>query len=101
MSRPGIMDLAQRSAGVAEKRKKGWIPKSRFHPGGEKGKLHRELGISTDSKIPASRLAAATRSRDPEIRRDAIRAKTMSKWHHGGKGDKRTSRQRAMYDGKE
>lgn len=71
---------------------KHWTPKSKFHPGGEKGKLHRELGIPEGEKIPAGRLAAATRSRNPEIRRDAIRAKTMEGWHHGKK------RRAALYD---
>lgn len=61
-----------------------WIPKAKFHPGGEKGKLHRELGISEDKKIPAKRLEAAAHSKNPEIRRDAIRAETMKSWHHGG-----------------
>lgn len=55
-----------------------------FHPGGEKGKLHRELGIPVDEKIPAKRLQEATHSRDPEVRRDAIRAETMKGWHHTG-----------------
>ena len=66
-------------------KQKRWTPKSEFHPGGEKGKLHRELGISEDKKIPADRLAAAAHSKNPEVRRDAIRAETMKKWHHGGK----------------
>lgn len=61
-----------------------WIKKSDFHPGGKKGKLHRELGIPEDKKIPADRLAAAAHSKNPEIKRDAIRAQTMKKWHHGG-----------------
>ncbi len=56
----------------------------KWNPGGEKGKLHRELGIPEGRKIPASRLDAAERSTDPEIRRDAIRAKTMKKWRHTG-----------------
>lgn len=55
---------------------KGW------NPGGQKGKLHRELGIPTSQKIPVKRLNAAANSSDPEIRRDAIRAKTMKKWKH-------------------
>jgi len=55
-----------------------------FHPGGEKGKLHRELGIPEGEKIGTSRLAKAARSDNPEIRRDAIRAQTMKKWHHTG-----------------
>lgn len=58
------------------------MPK-KFNPGGKKGKLHRELGISPDKKIGAKRLAAATKSKNPEIRRDAIRAQTMKKWNHG------------------
>jgi hypothetical protein len=55
-----------------------------FNPGGHKGKLHRELGIPEGTKIPASRLAAAVRSPNREIRNDAIRAKTMKTWKHGG-----------------
>lgn len=54
----------------------------KFNPGGHKGKLHRELGIPEGQKIPAARLRAAAHSRNPEIRRDAIRAETMEKWHH-------------------
>lgn len=65
--------------------KKKWVPKKDFHPGGEKGKLHRELGVSEDKTIPTDRLRKATHSENPEIRRDAIRAETMKKWHHGGK----------------
>lgn len=53
-----------------------------FHPGGEKGKLHRELGIPTSEKIPAARLKSAAHSDDREIRNDAIRAETMKKWKH-------------------
>lgn len=60
------------------------MAKKDFNPSGEKGKLHRELGISTDKTIPAGRLAKATRSDNPEIRRDAIRAKTMKAWNHSG-----------------
>ena len=57
-----------------------------FHPGGEKGKLHRELGIAEGSKIPQAKLREAEHSRNREIRDDAIRADTMSKWHHKGRG---------------
>ncbi len=60
----------------------GWVPKKDFHPGGEKGKLHRELGVPQGEKIGATRIAKATHSENPEIRRDAIRARTMSRWHH-------------------
>ena len=59
--------------------------KSNFKPGGEKGKLHRELGIAEGKKIPAKRLAKAEHSRNPEVKRDAIRAKTMKAWNHKGK----------------
>lgn len=51
-----------------------------FKPGGEKGKLHRELGIPEGQKIGKARIAQAERSRNPEIARDAKRAETMSKW---------------------
>lgn len=51
-----------------------------FNPGGSKGKLHRELGVPEGKKIPAKRLNAAAKSSNPEVRRDAIRAKTMEKW---------------------
>ena len=54
--------------------------KKKWNPGGQKGKLHRELGIPVGQKIPAARLAAATRSKNSTVRRDAIRARTMSKW---------------------
>ncbi len=65
--------------------RKHYVAKEKFHPGGEKGKLRRELGISEDKKIPAARLAAAIHSRNPEIRRDAIRARTMKDWHHSSR----------------
>jgi hypothetical protein len=57
-----------------------------FHPGGEKGKLHRELGIPMGDKIPKGRLREAEHSRNREIRDDAIRAETMSHWNHKGRG---------------
>jgi hypothetical protein len=69
----------------------------RWNPGGEKGKLHRELGISEGETIPAARLSSAEHSKNPEIRRDAIRAKTMEGWHHGGK---KKTRRELLHDGK-
>ncbi len=59
--------------------------KKEFKPGGHKGKLHRELGVPEGQKIPAKRLKAAEHSKKPAVRRDAIRAETMKKWHHGKK----------------
>lgn len=58
---------------------------NKFEPGGKRGKLHRELGIAEGKKIPAARLTQAEHSRNPEIKRDAIRAKTMEGWDHSGK----------------
>ncbi len=55
----------------------------KFNPGGEKGKLHREMGVPEGEKIPEDKLRAATHSEDKTKRRDAIRAETMKKWHHG------------------
>ena len=74
-----LLDVANRTTPVAEKRKR-WTPKKDFHPGGEKGKLHREIGVPEGEKIPAEKLAKATHSSNPETRRDAIRARTMKDW---------------------
>ncbi len=63
---------------------KGW------NPGGHKGKLHREIGVPEGQKIPPAKLAAAVRSNNPEIRRDAIRARTMKSWNHKGHKDPRS-----------
>lgn len=52
----------------------------KFNPGGTPGKLHREIGVPVGKKIPAGKLAAAEKSSSPEIKRDAIRAKTMAGW---------------------
>lgn len=60
--------------------------KPSFNPGGKPGKLHREIGVPVGKKIPPAKLTAATHSRNPEIRRDAIRAKTMEAWHKPGSG---------------
>jgi len=56
-----------------------------FRPGGERGKLHREIGVPVDQPIPHDRLMAAKHSDNPEIRRDAIRADTMAHWNHSGR----------------
>jgi hypothetical protein len=65
---------------MAEKPKR----KNKFNPGGQKGKLHREIGVPEGEKIPAGKLEAAEHSSNPEIKRDAIRAKTMKGWNHKG-----------------
>lgn len=56
------------------------MAKKPFNPGGEKGKLHREIGVPVGQKIPKDKLKAAENSKNPEIKRDAKRAETMSKW---------------------
>lgn len=42
-----------------------------------KGALHRNLGVSQGQKIPAKKLAAATNSKSPTIRKEAALAKTL------------------------
>ena len=65
------------------KKKRGWKTKAEMRGvGGEKGKLHREIGVPEGEKIPAAKLEAAEHSENPEIKRDAKRAETMEKWHH-------------------
>lgn len=54
--------------------------KPAFNPGGQKGKLHKALGVPVDEKIPAKKLAAAVKSKDPDVRDMAKRAKVMAKW---------------------
>ena len=57
-------------------------PVAGWNPGGDKGKLHRELGVPTDKNIPAKKLKKAEKSKNRTIRDDAIRAETMEKWRH-------------------
>lgn len=80
---PAAMSSGQRS--VPALKEGGRAPKAAFDPGGHKGKLHREMDIPEGETIPAGRLREATHSRNPEVRRDAIRAETMKKWHHGSR----------------
>lgn len=61
------------------------MAKKDWNPGGHKGKLHRELGISEDKPIPKARLRAAKHSRNRAVRDDAIRAETMEHWQGGGR----------------
>jgi hypothetical protein len=63
---------------------KKWAKTDNFHPGGKKGKLHEELGVPKDEKIPMSKLQKALHSKNTEVRNDAIRAKTMEGWNHSG-----------------
>lgn len=74
-----------------EPKKRGWKTRAEMKDvGGHKGKLHEELGVDKDKPIPAAKLEAAEHSSNPEIKRDAIRAKTMEGWNHGGKSRRET-----------
>ncbi len=54
-----------------------WIQKM----GMKKGKLHRELGVPEDKKIPAKKMAKAAHSKSPTVRREVALARTLSKLH--------------------
>lgn len=57
-----------------------WIQKAvSKHP----GKLHKELGVPQDEKIPAKKLSKAEHSANPTLRREANLAKTLGKLSHG------------------
>jgi hypothetical protein len=47
-----------------------------------KGGLHAALGVKPDEKIPASKVEAATHSKNEHIAHMARFAKTMSGFHH-------------------
>jgi len=53
-----------------------WIQKA-LSKKGSKGKLHRELGVAADKKIPAKKLTKAEHSKNPTIRKEANLAKTL------------------------
>ena len=57
-----------------------WIAKA---VGKNKGKLHRELNVAEDKKIPQKKLAKAEKSKSPTIRKEVNLAKTLSKFHRG------------------
>jgi hypothetical protein len=56
---------------------KKWIKGAIKHPGA----LHRDLGVPQGEKIPAKKLAAATHSKNPTVRKRANLAKTLGKMH--------------------
>jgi len=49
----------------------------------ERGGLHRSLGIPEGQKIGAARIEAATHSRDPKTRKQALLAKTYNRYRGG------------------
>lgn len=94
MAHLSLVDLANRSMPMSEKPKK-WVPKKDFeNVGGEKGKLHRELGIPEGEKIPASKMKRGLHSRNPEVKRDAERAETMKGWRKPSADERR----KKLYD---
>jgi hypothetical protein len=52
---------------------KKWIKGAIKHP----GKLHKDLGVPQDKKIPAKKLEKAEHSKNPAIRKEANLAKTL------------------------
>ena len=54
-----------------------WIQKAL--PKSSKGKLHKELGIKADKKIPAKTLAKAAKSKNPTLKKRAVLAETLKK----------------------
>jgi hypothetical protein len=54
---------------------KKWIAGAIKHP----GKLHRELGVPEGKKIPEKKLAKASKSKSPTIRKEIALAKTLKK----------------------
>lgn len=61
---------------------KHWIAGAIKRPGA----LHRALGVPEGEKIPAKKLARASRSENPRIRREAGLAKTLKAMHHAKGG---------------
>jgi hypothetical protein len=62
--------------------KKQWIQDI----GMKKGALHREMGIPQGEKIPAKKLAKASHSSNPLLRKRANLARTLKSFHHKAEG---------------
>jgi len=58
---------------------KNWIKKA---VGKHPGALHSHLGVPQGQKIPAAKLAKASHSSNPTIKREANLAKTLKGFHH-------------------
>ncbi len=56
-----------------------WIQKAL--PKSSKGKLHEKLHVKEGEKIPAKKLAAASHSKSPTIRKEVSLAKTLKGLH--------------------
>ena len=55
---------------------------------GDKGAMHRHLGIPEDQPIPAGKLEKATHSKNDTIRKEAVLAETLKGMRHGKKKPK-------------
>jgi hypothetical protein len=55
-----------------------FIQKAIRHPGA----LHRDLGVPEGQKIPAGKLAAATHSKNPKVKKRALFARFLKGLHH-------------------
>ncbi len=55
------------------------------------GRLHRALGVPEGQPIPAAKLAAAKKSSDPAIRKEATFAINAKGFNHTGAAKKTTS----------
>jgi hypothetical protein len=49
----------------------------------KKGALHRELGVPEGTKIPASKIEAATHSSNTVLKKRAVFAQNASHWNKG------------------
>ena len=47
-----------------------------------KGLLHKDLGVASGKKIPASKLAAAKNSNSAAVRKRAVFAENAKHWNH-------------------
>ena len=76
-----------------KKHKKNWIAGAI----GKKGALHKELGISTDKKIPAKTLSKAAKAKGKEGKRARL-AETLKGFKHGKKHAKKRKMTQAQDD---
>lgn len=59
------------------------MAKNKFIKGAIKhpGKLHRDLGVPENEKIPAEKMEKARNSKNPQIRKEAALAHTLGGFH--------------------
>lgn len=72
-----------------------WIQKA---VGANPGGLHRSLGVPQGEKIPAKKLAKATHSSNPKVRKQAVLAKTLKGLHKATGGPVRGDAEKAKID---